>query len=111
MGPDPSIRKTGLIEDRLSSPKDGQDKSHNEVRELHDELACVTRIEVIGSVISPRSKYILYAGYACKLSLDTKVTDITQAGNGDDRLVHTFFHLRIWHGVNHIDAANWTIRR
>lgn len=62
MGPDPSIRKTGLIEDPLSSPKDGQDKSHNEVRELHDELACVTRIEVIGSVIIPRSKYILYAG-------------------------------------------------
>ncbi|KAH1344071.1 hypothetical protein KXV68_002167 [Aspergillus fumigatus] len=62
MGPDPSIRKTGLIEDPLSSPKDGQDKSHNEVRELHDELACVTRIEVIGSVISPRNKYILYAG-------------------------------------------------
>ncbi|EAW16883.1 putative siderochrome-iron transporter [Aspergillus fischeri NRRL 181] len=63
MGLDPSIiRNTNLIEDRLSNPEDAQDSTHNEVRELNDELASVTRIEVIDSVISPRSKCVLYAG-------------------------------------------------
>ncbi|KAF4211347.1 hypothetical protein CNMCM5878_002815 [Aspergillus fumigatiaffinis] len=66
MGPDTSIiRKTDLIEDRLSNPEHGQDNTHNDVRELNDECLTgpsVTRIEVIDSVSSPRSKYILYAG-------------------------------------------------
>jgi hypothetical protein len=81
MVPDTSIiRKTDLIEDRLSNPKDGQDDTHNDVRELNDVCltgASVTRIEVIDSVSGPRSKYILYAGYAYKPYLCMKVTDIT----------------------------------
>ncbi|KAF4160187.1 hypothetical protein CNMCM6936_005229 [Aspergillus lentulus] len=59
------VRKNDLIEDRLSNPENGQDNTHDDIRELNDEClkgASVTRIEVIDSVSGPRSRYILYAG-------------------------------------------------
>ncbi|PKX89342.1 putative siderochrome-iron transporter [Aspergillus novofumigatus IBT 16806] len=60
MGLDTStIRKTDLIEDRLSNPEDEKDNAHNDERL---KGASVTRIGVIDSVSGPRSKYILYAG-------------------------------------------------
>jgi hypothetical protein len=60
-------RKMGQIDDHLSTSENGRDNTHNDVVESNDECpkgASVTRIEVINAVSSPRSRYVLYAGYA-----------------------------------------------
>lgn len=92
------VGNTDPIEDHLSRPVDGLDNTHNDVLQLNYECpkgASVTRLDVIDAVSDPRTKYVLYAGYAYEPCLFTRVTDIAQVSNGDDCLVHTCFDPRI----------------
>jgi hypothetical protein len=93
------IRKTDPIEDHLSSPEDGHDTTHHDVGQLNYECrkgASATRIEVIDAVSDPKTRYVLYAGYAYAPCLFYESTKITQVSNGDDCLVQTCLDPRIY---------------